>query len=171
MLACFLIISQVVVIKTEPKKKKKTWAEFHLMTVWVMKINSRRIQAQPALTSCTEMEEGWRAWGPPDFPWAMSPACRVWGVGWGREAGCELSPFQFSGERQRVVSHQGSRQICLKRVTSHLLHPFHLPDTSHKIFSCGPILPSFPLKPTVQGLSNQEHLWVPLWSTMSNRRC
>lgn len=40
MLACFLIISQVVVIKIE----QKTWAEFHLMTVWVMKINSRRVK-------------------------------------------------------------------------------------------------------------------------------
>ena len=61
MLAYFLITSQVVVIKTGLKKKKKrkqTWAEFHLMTVWVMKINSRRIQAQPALTLCAKMEEG-----------------------------------------------------------------------------------------------------------------
>lgn len=125
-----------------------------------MKINSRRIQAQPALTSCTEMEEGWRGVG---STWhsLSHVSCQVWGVGWGREAGCELSPFQFPGERQWVVNHQGSRQICLKRFPSHLLHPFHPPDTSLKIFSYGPILPSFPLKLTVQGLSNQEHLWVP----------
>lgn len=55
MLACFLIISQVVVIKTE---QKKTWAEFHLMTVWVMKINSRRVQVQPTLTLCAKVKEG-----------------------------------------------------------------------------------------------------------------
>lgn len=52
MLACFLIISQVVVIKTE---QKKTWAGLHLMTVWVMKINSRRVQPQSALTLCIEV--------------------------------------------------------------------------------------------------------------------
>ena len=41
MLACFLIISQVVAIKTE-QGQKKTWAESHSMTGCVMKINSGR---------------------------------------------------------------------------------------------------------------------------------
>lgn len=96
---CFLITSQVVVIKTGLKKRKQTWAEFHLMTVWVMKINSRRIQAQPALILCAKMEEGWGA-----STWDS-------GVGWGKEARCELSLFQFPGERHWVIISRANKLV------------------------------------------------------------
>lgn len=104
-----------------------------------MKINSRSIQAQPALTSCTEMEEGWRGWAPPDISSAMSPAV-VWG--WVRKGGRVWAgepPFQFPGERQWVVSHRGIPQICLKRFPSLICFTlFAPPDTSLKIFQAVP---------------------------------
>lgn len=54
MLACFLIICQVVVVNIV--QKKKPWTVFYLMTFWIMKINSKRVQVQSALTTCTKWQ-------------------------------------------------------------------------------------------------------------------
>lgn len=83
MLTCFFIISQVVVINTE-QKKKTGW--FHLITFWLMKINSRKVQVQPALTLCAQVEEG-EAWD------SLIPLVRTSVSKRGREgvnAGCSL---------------------------------------------------------------------------------
>lgn len=163
MLACFLIISQVVVIKTE---QKKMWAEFHLMTVWVMKINSRRIKYNmlwPYVLKWRGAETGLLV-----ICSAVSPTENN---GWGerKDSGYSRRLLRFPEDTEQWTVEQ--TKPVFRTFPSCVFLLFPLPHFVPSWWFLWPYFAKLPSAKLHETFSTNRILWVPPWPTTFNRKC